>query len=268
MKKSSNFRTLHLFLGFFTFSSSTLCLGFAVPTNLKVRNDQKQDPNTLGMTPLNPVTVTDTFHTIASTYNACLDMNPILTKSITAFTLCSACDLIAQKRSSSETLNWGRSFRFALKGVGSSLIWNCWYEAADDVVLDALRPFRDMDKPLTAPVRIAMAMLLEQFIVSPIVFGSWDIPMSTLLNGADVQDIPSEVRSKLGGLLWSNAVVWSPANVILYSIPPIYRIGFSNIIDLFWQSILADVAADCGKKTKEEDITSQRRKMKADPVVL
>lgn len=249
-------------LYYWVLSSILLCSGFK--SQVVVARDIKG--TSARTSPLSGTLSSEVFHfhTIASSYNTCLEVHPLVTKSITAFSLCSLGDLIAQKRDrESADIDWGRVYRFALKGVGSSLIWNYWYESADDIVLDILGPFRGSVGEVSAPVRIAMAMLLDQFVWAPLAFGSYDIPVATFLNGGNVKTVPSEVRSKLGGMLMSNALVWTPANLIIYNVPPIYRVGASNLVDILWQSIMADVAADCGK-IKEVEVKSSSRGVNID----
>lgn len=256
MKKESLSSLIRLFINYWVVSSFLLCSGFAIQGEI-VRGGKE---TTLSMIPSGVVT-TDALQSLGTTYNTCLDVNPILTKSVTAFTLCSVGDIVAQTKQRRSDINWGRVCRFALKGLGSSLIWNYWYETVDDVVINILHPLHEID---IRGSRIIVTMLLEQFLFSPIVFGTWDIPIATLLNGANINAIPSEVRNKLGGLLWSNAMVWTPANIIIYSIPSTYRIGFSNLIDILWQSIVAEVAADCGIEKVKSRSTLQSVNVEVD----
>ena len=51
----------------------------------------------------------------------------------------------------------------------------------------------------------------------------------------------------MNGLLVSNAKVWTLANVVIYNVPVDWRPAISNLVDILWQSIVSDVAADCGK---------------------
>lgn len=92
-----------------------------------------------------------------------------------------------------------------------------------------------------------LSIIIEQFIWCPIVFGTFEIPISTLLNGGSVSTVKKEVDSKLNGLLVSNAKVWTLANVVIYNVPVDWRPAISNVVDILWQSIVSDVAADCGK---------------------
>ncbi len=45
----------------------------------------------------------------------------------------------------------------------------------------------------------------------------------------------------------SNAKVWTLANVIIYNAPVEWRPVIANVVDVLWQSIVSDVAADCGR---------------------
>lgn len=45
----------------------------------------------------------------------------------------------------------------------------------------------------------------------------------------------------------SNAKVWTLANVIIYNSSVEWRPVIANVVDVLWQSIVSDVAADCGK---------------------
>ena len=60
-----------------------------------------------------------------------------------------------------------------------------------------------------AIVTTALSILIEQFFWCPIVFGTFEIPISTLLNGGSFSTVQKEVDSKLGGLLVNNAKVWT-----------------------------------------------------------
>lgn len=98
----------------------------------------------------------------------------------------------------------------------------------------------------TAIVTTSLSILIEQFLWCPIVFGTFEIPVSTLLNGGPLSSVRNEVDTKLNGLLVSNAKVWTLANVVIYNSPVQWRPAVSNCVDLLWQSIVSDVAADCG----------------------
>jgi len=54
------------------------------------------------------------------------------------------------------------------------------------------------------PLQLIISILLEQFVWFPIIYSLWDIPFPMLLRGGDVEEIPSQVQSTIGGLLWDN----------------------------------------------------------------
>merc|ERR1711957_587231 len=101
-------------------------------------------------------------------------------------------------------------------------------------------------------VTTLLSMLMEQFLWCPIVYGTFEIPVSTLMNGGELVDVKKEVDAKLDGLLIANAKVWTFANLVVYNTPLEWRLLLVNVIDIFWQGIVSDVAADCGNV--EDDV--------------
>jgi len=205
--------------------------------------------------------------TIISTYKHLLIEYPMLTKSLTSGMLCGISDIIAQSRDTTRgEFNYARLIRFAGKGVVGGYIWTHWYDWIDSFLdLDSdyniykafgavatVNNYDEWIRSHLAIVTTALSLVIEQFIWCPIVFGSFEIPVSTLLNGGSLSNVQQEVEAKIGGLLVSNAKVWTPANVIIYNVPVEYRPIVANVVDIFWQSIVSDVAADCGKV--EDDI--------------
>jgi len=212
---------------------------------------------------------TDVPSTLIGTYTSLLIEHPLPTKSLTSGALCGVSDVIAQSRDSSRReFNYGRLIRFAGKGCLGGIIWSFWYDNIDrfldldnDINIYSLPALIGGKEDLVnyqwirdhlAIVTTALSILIEQFIWCPIVFGTFDIPISTLMNGGSFSTVQKEVDSKLGGLLVSNAKVWTPANLIIYNAPVEWRPAVSNVVDIVWQSIVSDVAADCGKV--EDDI--------------
>ena len=101
-------------------------------------------------------------------------------------------------------------------------------------------------------------MVLEQFLWCPVVFSAWDIPVASLLNNRvriRFRDVKANIRQNLGGLLVDNAKVWTPANLLIYNIPVEYRVPASNLVGVFWQSIVADMAAGCGEIIEDPNIS-------------
>ena len=144
------------------------------------------------------------------------------------------------------------------KGCVGGVIWACWYDQLDGF-LDQDNSFNFFKlfgivtdqwiiTPYLGVVKTVLSILIEQFLWCPIVFGFFEIPVSTLLNGGDLPSVKKEVDSKLGSLLVSNAKIWTFANLAIYGVVPVdYRPVISNIVDVGWQSIVSSVAADCGK---------------------
>ena len=224
---------------------------------------------------------------VTNSYSTSLVQNPLPTKSLTAGVLCGIGDVIAQKRAAASEGNGDPSFeldrkrtlRFASKGCLGGILWMFWYDWIDGFLtytsfadeteraaVDAsrvsfyallgsfLRPesqLLEVCREHSGAVKTAVSMVMEQLVWCPLVYGTFEIPLSTLLNGASPKTVPTEVRSKLNGLLVSNFQVWTPANLVIYNAPLEWRLFLGNIIDLFWQSIVSDVAADCGGEQEE-----------------
>jgi hypothetical protein len=145
-----------------------------------------------------------------------------------------------------------RLMRFAAKGLVSGLLWSYWYDISDSILLGLERnylfaTFANLSATGRTLAKTAMAIALEQFLWCPAVFGLFDLPVSTVLNGASVRRIPFEIRTKLGEMLKENAKLWTFANILVYNSPLRYRTGLASIFDVWWESILSDFAADCGK---------------------
>ena len=137
------------------------------------------------------------------------------------------------------------------------MIWTFWYDTLDGCLsVDnevkmasslGLGASEQWIRQHTAVVTTGLSILIEQFVWCPLVFGLFEIPVSTALNGGgSLRVIKQEINDKLGGLLMDNAKVWTLANVLIYNAPVQYRTPISNIVDILWQSIVSDVAADCG----------------------
>ena len=105
--------------------------------------------------------------------------------------------------------------------------------------------FTAFAKTHLSAVTTLTSMVLEQFFWCPLVYGTFEIPISTLMNGGKLESVPSQVESKLNGLLVANAKVWTLANLLIYNVPLEWRLFLGNCIDIFWQSLVSDVSADC-----------------------
>ena len=226
---------------------------------------------------------------VTDSYGTALVENPLPTKSLTAGFLCGISDVIAQKRAANNVednnnnnnnnfdYDLKRTLRFASKGCLGGILWMYWYDWIDGFLtytdftdetttVDASKvsfyaltgsilpqesQLLEVCRDHSGFVKTTVSMVLEQLVWCPIVYGTFEIPVSTLLNGASPKTIPTEVNSKLNGLLVSNFQVWTPANLVIYNAPLEWRLFLGNVIDLFWQSIVSDVAADCGGQDEE-----------------
>ena len=213
---------------------------------------------------------------ILEPYSRSLEEFPLVTKAMTGFVLCGVADVIAQVRGNESRdnenksmfasnnlrdLNIRRLSRFATKGFFGAIIWGAWYDISDDFISEnniafilsetGIRNDDNTSSFVLNALRTVSAVTIEQFLACPIIFGFWEIPAATLLNNAPVKRIPYEVEDKLNNMLIANAKVWTIANLIIYNIPVQYRVGLSNVIDIFWQSIVSDFAADCGGAIEE-----------------
>lgn len=198
----------------------------------------------------------------------------LATQSFTGGVLCGVGDAVAQVKErlfekenkkldfTSNAIDLDRVLRFALKGFGGGLIWSQWYGLADEWSLQLSNDFLNMigndvvfSDGIHRAARTIAAILLEQFVACPIVYSLWDIPFPMLMNGASIESVPAQVRTKIGPLLMENAKVWSFVNIIIYNIPVEYRLVAMSTADVFWQSVIASVAAsaaaDADDKNKE-----------------
>eukprot|EP00537_Pseudo-nitzschia_pungens_P000799 CAMPEP_0172375832 /NCGR_PEP_ID=MMETSP1060-20121228/63623_1 /TAXON_ID=37318 /ORGANISM="Pseudo-nitzschia pungens, Strain cf. cingulata" /LENGTH=348 /DNA_ID=CAMNT_0013103115 /DNA_START=163 /DNA_END=1209 /DNA_ORIENTATION=- len=223
---------------------------------------------------------------ISGTYGTAILEYPLPTKSLTAGALCGIGDIVAQNRdSNNEQYNLQRTLRFASKGCVGGILWSFWYNQIDsflslqddfdvgEATSGGVQPtqslslyaltgeifsanvnasFLAFSKAHLATVTTVFSILIEQFFWCPLVYGTFEIPVSTLMNGGEISSILGQVKSKLNGLLVSNAKVWTLANLIIYNSPLEWRLIIGNCIDIFWQSIVSDVSADCGGPEQEE----------------
>jgi len=139
---------------------------------------------------------------------------------------------------------------------------------------DLKSSFLAFSKDHIGALTTGLSITMEQFLWCPLVYGTFEIPISTVMNGGKPASIKNEVDQKLNGLLVSNAKVWTLANLVIYNAPIEWRLFIANVIDIFWQSIVSDVAADCGGDGEEEcpipfenEISSFREETKNRPQV-
>lgn len=211
------------------------------------------------------------FQAIGEAYSNALIEQPILAKGSTGFILCGVGDIIAQTKGNKGSkeidnnkrlygIDLARLGRFATKGFFGTLIWSVWYDYSamylfkDEAVIRILAKLgvQEAEDILLNTSRTILFLLTEQFITCPILYGLWEIPVATLLNGGSISSIPMEEKDKLGDMLIENAKIWTPFNIIIYNAPVQFRPVLGNVCDIIWQSVVADFAADCGGEKVDE----------------
>ena len=87
---------------------------------------------------------------------------------------------------------------------------------------------------------------MEQFLICPILFATWDIPITSIMSGTDVKQIPQQIDDKLIPLLTANAKVWTLVNVITYNIPLQYRLLFTSGASIVSETINSGITSKQG----------------------
>jgi len=100
-------------------------------------------------------------------------------------------------------------------------------------------------------VRTAINVLLEQFLVCPLVFSAWDIPVTAVMRGSSVRQIPEQIKEKLPPLFVANAKVWTGVNIVTYNIPLEYRLLFTSAASIVSESINAGITSKRIGSTEE-----------------
>jgi hypothetical protein len=189
---------------------------------------------------------------IGSTYAYCLDHYYLPTQSATAGVCTSIGDVVAQVRDKKKSYDPTRTLNYFVKGLGGGIMWAYWFQIADTWSVDVTRNVLEKtglqveEQAFVAverATRTAICVLLEQFLVCPLFYTFWDIPLPALLRGSPMRQIPAQVQSKLGPLLVANAKVWTPVNLVTYNIPLEFRVLFASCADIVWQSINAGITS-------------------------
>jgi len=210
---------------------------------------------------------------LASMYSYGMEKYYLATQSMTGGLLCGVGDAMAQVKerfttkkeldfsltTDNDAIDFGRVFRFALKGLGGGIIWSQWYGMVDGWSLELSSDFLNMigdegafGDGIHRAAKTVSAIMLEQFVACPIVYSLWDIPFPMVMNGAPVESVPGQVKQKIGPLLMENAKIWSFLNIIIYNLPVEFRLLAMSTADIFWQSVIASVAAEATADADED----------------
>lgn len=199
---------------------------------------------------------------VLAAYNRLLSDNPLLAQTLTTSAFCGIGDLMAQTRSvwrEKASYDWKRTSKFLLKGIGCGIIWSHWFVIADlwsqsftmwsmqvaKIPIDNLKAF--------AILRTIASLLLEQFVACPIIYGLWDLPILSIMNGEPLRNIPGIVRYKLLTLLVANAKLWTIVNVLIYNVPLKFRVLVWSMADLVWESFVSSIANNSQSKLAMND---------------
>jgi len=208
--------------------------------------------------------LSDTIAGAWSSYNAALEEQPLLTKSITAGIILGAADFTGQAveraiknndsdgETTSQSVDYARVLRFAFFGLVLQAPWNHFYYQ----ILDgALPPTED---PLSATTGIKVA--IDQFVQAPI-FTVLIFYFLGLLEGKTMENVKDQLDKDYVDTMFANWKLWVPATAVNIAFcPPVLRVLFLNCVFFFWSIFLSlklnnsdgeSVALDSA--TQEED---------------
>lgn len=160
-----------------------------------------------------------------------LQINPLLTKSLTSGAICCAADIVCQTIEGTNVHEYDlmRIFRFSFLGsalVGPSLHY--WYGFL----------YRRIQGSSLMPTvqRLALDQLLFAPAFIPVFFS-----MNLLLEGRPEQ-IPSKLKNDWASAVLTNYAVWVPAQFINFKfIPQLHQVLFSNIVGFFWNIYFSSI---------------------------
>lgn len=175
-----------------------------------------------------------------------------------------------------------RGLVYFFKGLGSGILWAWWFDFAEVWSMELTQSALSQVATTTTSnfqqqsttemlefatgtsvvasttavlsfqaqaVRTAINIALEQFLVCPLLFTFWDIPVTASMRGSPLRQIPAQIREKLPPLFVANAKVWTGVNLVTYNIPQEYRLLFASGASIVSESINAGITS---KRTVEE----------------
>jgi len=162
-------------------------------------------------------------------YNAALETEPLITKSITASIIIGAGDAAAQKvesMKSSQDFDLIRCLRWALFGLVLQGPWNhAFYLLLDSALPPTPDPFT-----LTTLEKVG----IDQFVQAPI-FTVIILGFFAVVEGKGLGFAKDQVQNELGGILIKNWSVFLPATFInIAYCPPELRVLFLNCVFFGW----------------------------------
>jgi phage tail protein X len=182
-------------------------------------------------------------------------------------------------RSSNQIYDPKRGLVYFFKGLGSGIMWAWWFDMADVLSMELTESalsygsgiddggsssFQEAQEVIdfatsaavlagtaandglsvaAQTIRTAINIFLEQFLVCPILFTLWDIPVTSTMRGCPAEQVPTQIREKLLPLLVANAKVWTLVNVVTYNIPLEYRLLFTSAASIVSESINSGITS-------------------------
>jgi hypothetical protein len=145
-----------------------------------------------------------------------------------------------------------RGMTYFFKGLGSGILWAIWFEQADvlskELTQSTLSHYHIPSLPsqqqnIETVLQTIINILMEQFLICPILFTLWDIPITSIMSGTEVKQIPKQIDDKLIPLLTANAKVWTLVNIITYNIPLQYRLLFTSGASIVSETINSGITS-------------------------
>lgn len=177
-------------------------------------------------------TMTATANHLWGKYNHQLNVNPVITKSLTAGAIAFSADIICQlffpttvkkiKKPMKDRINWQRTANFTLINlVFVPPMVHYWYGFLSTRILGA------------GVVPTLKRVALDQFIFAPLFIPAF-LFASFFLEGK-LDQLPNKLRADWFSTVIMNYKVWIPAQLVNFSVvPPQLRVLWGNFIGFFW----------------------------------
>ena len=209
---------------------------------------------------------------ILQSYASILRLHPLATKSCTAAILVCTGDAIAQSRSSSESYDNRRGMAFVLFGASyTGLFQHYWFsylsehiaswgdavgvwgpervsipvdivQAHDDVWWRYFDIVSQLENP-PSPTALAIGkLIMNQFVVVPIVYMPLFFAFTGLISGLDVNQSIARGRSLYFPILKRNYFYWLPVQFFQFLLVPMdFQIPFVSAASLIWTIVLSSI---------------------------
>jgi hypothetical protein len=166
-----------------------------------------------------------------SSYLRKLQTDPVMTKSITAAIISLISDLLASSLSGSKLSSRSLLNQFSIGLAIRGPIVHYFHQFLDRVV------FARVVNQTHIAVVIAK-VIIDQFIFSP-PYNALYFLIIGLLEDRSLAEIGRKIRRELWGVMKTNWIVWTPANIIsYYAIPLELRVLWGNLVGIIWTAIL------------------------------